>query len=116
MLDRIARGLMLTEPEREHLHELKLGRPPEARSRPVNDISPRLQRVLDGVILHIVHSTERQDGDSVDPRPLRIVLRRSDVVELGVAADQIAGRLLGRHQVGMLAEQPTLELLAAQFP
>lgn len=51
VLDRIAKGLMLTEPEREHLYMLGLGRPPEARYRPVDGISPRLQRVLDGMVL-----------------------------------------------------------------
>lgn len=51
VLDRIAKGLMLTEPEREHLYMLGLGRPPEAHYRPVDDITPRLQRVLDGMKL-----------------------------------------------------------------
>ena len=51
VLDRIAKGLMLTEPEREHLYMLGLGRPPEARYLPVDGISPRLQRVLDGMVL-----------------------------------------------------------------
>ena len=47
VLDRIAKGLMLTEPEREHLFMLGLGRPPEVRYRPVDGVTPRLQRVLD---------------------------------------------------------------------
>lgn len=51
VLDRIAKGLMLTEPEREHLYMLGLGRPPEARYKQVDGISPRLQRVLDGMML-----------------------------------------------------------------
>jgi transcriptional regulator with XRE-family HTH domain len=51
VLDRIARGLMLTEPEREHIYMLGLGRPPEARYQPVDGITPRLQRVLDGMVL-----------------------------------------------------------------
>ena len=51
VLDRIAKGLMLTEPEREHLYMLGLGRPPEARYQPVDGITPRLQRVLDGIPL-----------------------------------------------------------------
>ena len=51
VLDRIAKGLMLTEPEREHLYMLGLGRLPEARYQPVDGISPRLQRVLDGMPL-----------------------------------------------------------------
>lgn len=52
VLDRIAKGLMLTEPEREHLYMLGLGRPPEARYQPVDGITPRLQRVLDGMALN----------------------------------------------------------------
>lgn len=51
VLDRIAKGLMLTEPEREHVYMLGLGRPPEASYQPVDGISPRLQRVLDGMVL-----------------------------------------------------------------
>ncbi|MGR6327795.1 helix-turn-helix transcriptional regulator [Sphingomonas sp. XXL09] len=51
VLDRIAKGLMLTEPEREHLYMLGLGRPPEARYQPVDGVSPRLQRVLDSMPL-----------------------------------------------------------------
>lgn len=51
VLDRIAKGLMLTEPEREHLYMLGLGRPPEARYQSVDGITPRLQRVLDGMVL-----------------------------------------------------------------
>jgi hypothetical protein len=38
---------MLTEPEREHLFILALGRPPEVRYRAVDEVTPRLQRVLD---------------------------------------------------------------------
>ncbi|MAC79655.1 MAG: transcriptional regulator [Rhodobacteraceae bacterium] len=47
VLERIASGLMLTEPEREHLHILAFGHPPEVRYRPETVIGPRLQRVLD---------------------------------------------------------------------
>ncbi|MCX5497078.1 helix-turn-helix transcriptional regulator [Kaistia dalseonensis] len=49
VLDRIAAGLMLTEPERDHLHILAFGHPPEARYREPEGISPRLQRVLDAM-------------------------------------------------------------------
>jgi transcriptional regulator with XRE-family HTH domain len=49
VLDRIARALMLTEVEREHVFILGLGRPPEIRYQPVNGITPRLQRVLDAM-------------------------------------------------------------------
>ncbi len=51
VLDRIAAGLMLTEPEREHLFMLGLGRPPEVRYRPVDGVTPRLQRVLDALVV-----------------------------------------------------------------
>jgi transcriptional regulator with XRE-family HTH domain len=47
VLNRIARGLMLTEPEREHLFMLGLGRPPAVHYRSVDGISPRLQRLID---------------------------------------------------------------------
>ena len=49
VLDRIAKGLMLTEPERDHLFMLGLGRPPEVRYRRVDGVTPRLQRVLDAL-------------------------------------------------------------------
>src|SRR4051812_14685570 len=49
VLNRIAAGLMLTEPEREHLFMLGLGRPPEVRYRAVDGGTPRLQRVLDAM-------------------------------------------------------------------
>ncbi|MBZ9854109.1 helix-turn-helix transcriptional regulator [Mesorhizobium sp. CA13] len=47
VLNRIAKGLMLTEAEREHLFMLGLGRPPEVRYIGAEGISPRLQRLLD---------------------------------------------------------------------
>jgi transcriptional regulator with XRE-family HTH domain len=49
VLDRIARALMLTDVEREHLFLLGLGRPPEVRYKTPEGITPRLQRVLDAL-------------------------------------------------------------------
>jgi transcriptional regulator with XRE-family HTH domain len=49
VLGRIAAALMLTDIEREHLFLLALGHLPEARYRSDNDVSPRLQRVLDAL-------------------------------------------------------------------
>jgi transcriptional regulator with XRE-family HTH domain len=49
VLNRIAKGLMLTEPEREHLFMLGLGHPPEVRYKVAEGVSPRLQRVLDAM-------------------------------------------------------------------
>ena len=47
VLDRIARALLLTDIEREHLFLVGLGRPPEIRYRGSDPITPRLQRLLD---------------------------------------------------------------------
>ena len=49
VLNRIARALMLTDMEREHLFLLGLGRPPEVRYRAADGVSPRLQRLLDAL-------------------------------------------------------------------
>ncbi len=49
VLDRLAIGLMLTEPEREHMFMLAVGHPPEPRYREPEGITPRLQRVLDAL-------------------------------------------------------------------
>ncbi len=49
VLDRIARALMLTDLEREHLFLLGLGRPPEVRYQKSEGVTPRLQRVLDAL-------------------------------------------------------------------
>ena len=49
VLNRIAAGLMLTEPEREHLFLLGLGRPPEKTYVGSDEVTPRLQRVLDAL-------------------------------------------------------------------
>src|SRR5258707_15640821 len=51
VVDRIARALMLTEVEREHLFLLALGRPPEIRYQTAEGVTPRLQRVLDALEL-----------------------------------------------------------------
>jgi transcriptional regulator with XRE-family HTH domain len=70
VLDRIARALMLTDFEREHLFLLGLGRPPEARYRKNEGVTPRLQRVL----------------DALDPSPALIRTATWDVVAWNRAA------------------------------
>ena len=47
VLERIARAMMLTDVEREHLFLIGLGRPPEVRYQAPEGITPRLQRLLD---------------------------------------------------------------------
>ena len=49
VLDRIARALMLTNVEREHLFLIALGHLPEVRYQATEGISPRIQRVLDAL-------------------------------------------------------------------
>src|SRR5580704_14942723 len=49
VLERIARALMLTDGEREHLFLIALGRPPEGRYQRSEGVTPRLQRVLDAL-------------------------------------------------------------------
>lgn len=49
VLDRIARALMLTDIEREHIFLLGLGRQPEVRFHKSEGVTPRLQRVLDSL-------------------------------------------------------------------
>jgi len=73
VLDRIARALMLTDVEREHLFLLALGRPPEARYRKNEGVTPRLQRVL----------------DALDPSPALIRTATWDVIAWNRAASAL---------------------------
>ncbi|HJV42489.1 helix-turn-helix transcriptional regulator [Caulobacter sp.] len=75
VLDRIARALMLTDVEREHLFLLGLGRPPEPRYRQAQGVSPRLQRVL----------------DALDPSPAMIKTLTWDIVAWNRAATVVFG-------------------------
>lgn len=49
VLERIARALMLTDLEREHLFLLGLGRAPQVSYKNIANVTPRLQRVLDAL-------------------------------------------------------------------
>ncbi len=49
VLDNLAKALLLTDAEREHLFLIGLGRAPESHYRHPDDIEPRLQRILDGL-------------------------------------------------------------------
>ena len=49
VLERIARALMLTNFEREHLFLIALGHPPVVRYEAKEGVSPRIQRVLDAL-------------------------------------------------------------------
>jgi transcriptional regulator with XRE-family HTH domain len=54
VLDRIAGALALSEVEREHLHLLAFGHPPEVRrtGAGAGGVTPQLQRVLDAIAAH----------------------------------------------------------------
>jgi transcriptional regulator with XRE-family HTH domain len=75
VLDRIARALMLTDVEREHLFLLGLGRPPDAQYRKSGSMTPRLQRVL----------------DALDPSPAVIRTATWDVLAWNRAATVMLG-------------------------
>jgi len=75
VLDRIARALMLTDVEREHLFLLGLGRPPEVRYRKDEGVTPRLRRVL----------------DALEPSPALIRTATWDVVAWNRAATAMLG-------------------------
>src|ERR1700722_15713018 len=51
VVERLARALMLTDVEREHLFLIGLGRPPEVRYHAAEGVTSRLQRVLDALEL-----------------------------------------------------------------
>lgn len=95
VLNRLAAGLMLTEPEREHLFMLGLGRPPEVRYRPVDAITPRLQRVLDAfAVTPAVIRTATWDVIAWN-RAATVVL--TDYAALPRADRNILRLLFGRH-------------------
>lgn len=75
VLDRIARALMLTDIEREHLFLLGFGHPPEVRYRKDEGVTPRLQRVL----------------DALDPSPALIRTATWDVVAWNRASTVLLG-------------------------
>lgn len=50
VLDRLAGALMLTDAEREHLFLIALGREPIPQFRRIDDVTPRLQRILDALV------------------------------------------------------------------
>src|SRR6202789_3454463 len=53
VLDRISRAMMLTDIEREHIFLLGLGRPPEVKYRAPEGVTPRLQRILLALEIHL---------------------------------------------------------------
>lgn len=105
VLDRVARALMLTEVEREHLFRLGLGRPPEARHRGGEGVSPRLQRVL----------------DALDPSPAIVKTPTWDVVAwnrgaVAVLTDYAALPPRERNILRLLFTNPRVRAAQADWP
>lgn len=61
VLNRIAAGLRLTSPERDHLFILAFGHPPENRVSRSDSITPRLQRVLESLAIPAIIKTATWD-------------------------------------------------------
>lgn len=80
VLDNLAKALLLTDAEREHLFLIGLGRAPESRYRHPEDSEPRLQRIL----------------DSLSPAPAFIKTATWDVVAWNQAAAQVLMPNLGQ--------------------
>jgi transcriptional regulator with XRE-family HTH domain len=74
VLDRIASGLRLTSPERDHLFILAFGHPPETRFNASDNITPRLQRVLDSFTIPAIIKTSTWDVVAWN-RPAAIVIK-----------------------------------------
>ncbi len=74
VLNRIAAGLRLTSPERDHLFILAFGHPPENRVSPYDNITPRLQSVLDSLTIPAIIKTATWDVVAWN-RPAAVVLK-----------------------------------------
>ncbi|ELY2856183.1 helix-turn-helix domain-containing protein [Cronobacter dublinensis] len=61
VLNRIAAGLRLTSPERDHLFILAFGHPPESRVSPSDSITPQLKRMLESLTIPAIIKTALWD-------------------------------------------------------
>jgi transcriptional regulator with XRE-family HTH domain len=102
VLDRIARALMLTDDEREHLFLLGLGRPPEVRYQAAEGVTPRLQRVLDALALSPAYVKNSTWDIVAWNRAASIVLadyfRRSNA--MACASSSVIHAFVPRWQIG----------------
>ncbi|QKN81849.1 helix-turn-helix transcriptional regulator [Scandinavium goeteborgense] len=74
VLNRIAGGLRLTSPERDHLFILAFGHPPENRLNASDTMTPRLQRVLDSFSIPAIIKTATWEVLAWN-RPAAVVLK-----------------------------------------
>ncbi|VTM70860.1 Uncharacterised protein [Raoultella planticola] len=94
VLGRIAGGLRLTTPEREHLFILAFGHPPETRLIVSDDITPRLQRVLDALPVPAIVKTVAWDVIAWNDAAARVL---TDYGRLPPAERNILRRLFTNH-------------------
>ncbi|HBR1042107.1 TPA: helix-turn-helix domain-containing protein [Klebsiella pneumoniae] len=96
VLNRIASGLRLTSPEREHLFILAFGHPPGTQFTVSADITPRLQRVLDAFSIPAIVKTLTWDVIAWN-RAAACVL--TDYAQLSAAERNVLRRLFTDPQV-----------------
>ncbi len=95
MLERIARGLRLTTPEREHLFILAFGHPPQTRLTVTDDMTPRLQRVLDAFTIPAIIRTASWDVIAWNAPAARVL---TDYSQLPLAERNVLRRLFTRPE------------------
>lgn len=101
VLERIARGLRLTTPEREHLFILAFGHPPQTRLTVTDDMTPRLQRVLDAFTIPAIIRTASWDVIAWNA-PAAVVL--TDYSQLPLAERNVLRRLFTRPEARCILE------------
>lgn len=90
VLERIARGLRLTTPEREHLFILAFGHPPQTRLTVTDDMTPRLQRVLDAFTIPAIIRSASWDVIARNTAAARVL---TDYGQLPLAERNVLRRL-----------------------
>ncbi len=95
MLERIACGLRLTTPEREHLFILAFGHPPQTRLTVTDDMTPRLQRVLDAITIPAIIRTASWDVIAWNAAAARVL---TDYSQLPLAERNVLRRLFTRPE------------------
>ena len=95
VLERIACGLRLTTPEREHLFILAFGHPPQTRLTVTDDMTPRLQRVLDAFTIPAIIRTASWDVIAWNAAAARVL---TDYSQLPLAERNVLRRLFTRPE------------------
>ncbi|TCW16233.1 helix-turn-helix protein [Raoultella sp. BIGb0138] len=114
VLGRIASGLRLTTPERDHLFILAFGHPPETRLIVSDDITPRLQRVIDAFPVPAIVKTATWDVIAWNHAAARVL---TDYAQLPLAERNILRRLFTDSQARSVLEdwQSVARLIVSAF-